>query len=1030
MRTPSLRAAWMWLALPLLSAAVGAAMGPSERPQETPAEVPEAAAAASSAASDGWDSLVPRADEIMARYDCLACHAPDSALRDRLYPNAAPTLKGITKRSRTVWLKDFLQDPRGSRPGTHHPHQLIAFPDQARGQVAEDIVHFLARADGEGAREIKPYSTDASVLERGRQLFHSVGCVVCHGPQEPEFDLEYSLAELQSFDEVEDEFVEEDEEESVPVRPGVLEPKWTPLPEDLIFKSGPLQLAAYLFDPVAQRPSGHCPSMSLSRDESIAVASYLLRRQAQRADGSFESKSGLLVQAFELNVQGDRTFAMLDRETPKASSIAREINVEPATRDNNFALRFTGWIDVPADGRYTFHLRSDDGSRLYINGDKIVDNGGTHPPQDRSGSVELAEGLQSIRVDFYESGGGEELSLQWEGPDLPKGGVDPSRFSHWSLEYRTIGEDGLATVDQPFVVDPMRADRGGQAFVQLGCVSCHSVEGAPQAAAPKVPSLERLAGVRPGVLVCLRQDGRYDLDGGDVGPLLAAFVSPESIAVDATVPAESVKRQLARRNCYGCHRRDGIGGVHPAVMPFFTGDEDAELGDQGRFPPTLTAVGRKFRPEVLRDALHGHERVRPYLNTRMPKVGDGNLDPLAASLESADVSEASVEMDAAFCGAAAVDDGRRLAGDRGGLGCVQCHDFRGTASLGVRAVDLGQMHRRLRFGWFRELLLDPSNVDLDGRMANLWIDGRSPVENLAGGDKEEQIKSLWCWLSEGGDSMAPPPGLDTGEWAFEVSPDTRTRIVSVFMEGVSPRTICIGTPEGVHAAYDLESGRVAKLWRGRFINALGTWRGRAGALEKPGSKDGLDMPSGPTVALLDGLRTPWPKSASSQPIGRTLGKDGSVTMMHRMGKLVIHETLRPTEIGIRVSTDQPIDKRRGIERTIVVRAPGTGVGSPVIARIGEARRFDRAGRGLWRMNGKQWPLFQIDEASLQAAAVVTPVRDKSDLKGPSVLDARERNDGLGAPLPVLEELRIPILLTPADDGSGELVGTISWKFAW
>lgn len=1027
MRKPSIRAAWMWLALPLLSAALGAAMDPSGGALESSTESP----AVESVAGGGWDSLVPRTDELMARYDCLACHAPDSALRDRLYPNVAPTLKGITKRARTNWLKDFLQDPRGSRPGTHHPHQLIAFPDQARGQVAEDIVHFLARADGEGARSLEPYSTNASVLERGRQLFHSVGCVVCHGPQEAEFDLEYSLAELQSFEAVEEEeFIEEDEEEPVPVRSGVLEPKWTPLPEDLVFKSGPLQLAAYLVDPVAQRPSGHCPSMSLTREESIAVAAYLLRRQAQRVDGSFESKLGLLVQAFELDVQGDRTFAALDRTAPKASSIAREINVEPATRGNNFALRFSGWLDVPADGEYMFHLRSDDGSRLFINGNKVVDNGGTHPPQDRSGAVELTQGLQSIRVDFYEGGGGEELSLQWEGPGLPKGAVDPARFSHWTLDYRTLGEDGLATTDPPFVIDPMRADRGGQAFVQLGCASCHSVEGAPQAAAPKVPSLEQLAGVRPGVLVCLRRDGRYDIEGADVGALLAAFLKPESIAAGATIPAESIKRQLARRNCYGCHRRDGIGGVHPDVMPFFTGDENAELGDQGRFPPTLTAAGRKFKPEVLRGAVHGQERVRPYLNTRMPKVGDGNLDLLAVALESADANDIPVEIDAAFCSPVAVDDGRRLAGNRGGLGCVQCHDFRGTASLGVRAVDLGQMHRRLRFEWFRELLLDPTNVDLEGRMANLWVDGRSPVEDLAGGDKEQQIKSLWCWLSEGGDSMAPPPGLDTGEWAFEVSPDDRTRVVSVFMEGVSPRTVCIGTPQGVHAAYDLEAGRVAKLWRGRFINALGTWRGRAGALEKPGSKDGVDLPEGPTVALVDGLRTPWPTSVPSQSIGRKLAKDGSVTMMHRMGQLVIEETLRPTEIGVRISKDKPVDMRLGIERTIVVRAPGTGVGSPVIARIGQARRFDRAGRGLWRTNGNQWPLFKIDEASLQAAAIVTPERDKSDEGEPSILDARQRSDGRGTRETFLEELRIPIFLTPADDGSGELVGTISWKFAW
>ena len=61
--------------------------------------------------------------------------------------------------------------------------------------------------------------------------------------------------------------------------------------------------------------------------------------------------------------------------------------------------------------------------------------------------------------------------------------------------------------------------------------------------------------------------------------------------------------------------------------------------------------------------------------------------------------------------------------------------------------------------------------------------------------------------------MAPPPGLDTGEWAFELTPGEGTRLVSVFMRDVSPAS-CAGTPEGVHSAFDVEHGRLAKLWRG------------------------------------------------------------------------------------------------------------------------------------------------------------------------------------------------------------------------
>ena len=82
--------------------------------------------------------------------------------------------------------------------------------------------------------------------------------------------------------------------------------------------------------------------------------------------------------------------------------------------------------------------------------------------------------------------------------------------------------------------------------------------------------------------------------------------------------------------------------------------------------------------------------------------------------------------------------------------------------------------------------------------------------------------------------MAPPPGLETGPWAFEVDAGRGAADGAVFMSDVSPRVLCVGTPEGVHFAFDERARRLAKLWRGRFMNVIGTWKGRAGALESPG----------------------------------------------------------------------------------------------------------------------------------------------------------------------------------------------------
>ena len=83
---------------------------------------------------------------------------------------------------------------------------------------------------------------------------------------------------------------------------------------------------------------------------------------------------------------------------------------------DNFAARYEGSFVVGQNGRYTFSLNSDDGSELYINGVKIVDNDGLHGNVRLDGSVDLAAGVHDIDVRYFEAGGGATLDLDWAGP--------------------------------------------------------------------------------------------------------------------------------------------------------------------------------------------------------------------------------------------------------------------------------------------------------------------------------------------------------------------------------------------------------------------------------------------------------------------------------------------------------------------------------------------------------------------------------------------------------------------------------------
>jgi hypothetical protein len=68
---------------------------------------------------------------------------------------------------------------------------------------------------------------------------------------------------------------------------------------------------------------------------------------------------------------------------------------------------------VPVAAQYTFFTESDDGSRLFIGNDLVVDNDGLHGMQERSGSIGLRAGTHAIRVTFFEAGGGAGLIARW-----------------------------------------------------------------------------------------------------------------------------------------------------------------------------------------------------------------------------------------------------------------------------------------------------------------------------------------------------------------------------------------------------------------------------------------------------------------------------------------------------------------------------------------------------------------------------------------------------------------------------------------
>lgn len=145
---------------------------------------------------------------------------------------------------------------------------------------------------------------------------------------------------------------------------------------------------------------------------------------------------------------------------------------------HNWGARFSGLVDVPWADNWTFHLTSDDGTELWIDGQSVVTNHGMHGMVERTGWVDLDQGLHDLRVEFYQGGGPHGLKLAWSTSNLSKTPVPTSAFvvdDAWmpsvaSLEHHWSFEDGSGSTVSDSVGDADLTATGMDASNWRSCV--------------------------------------------------------------------------------------------------------------------------------------------------------------------------------------------------------------------------------------------------------------------------------------------------------------------------------------------------------------------------------------------------------------------------------------------------------------------------------------------------------------------------------------------------------------------------------
>lgn len=797
-------------------------------------------------------TLVPtaEADEIIAGWDrnhgqlllgelnCTACH-PAGAAAERVSAKQSPFLGTVGTRVTPQYLRAFLDNPQQVKPGTPMPDLLHGIPQNQRTATVEALVHYLATLGG----PIDQRSSGASPAQiaRGGELYHTVGCVACHPTFAPPPKHKRDPA-----------LVDDDE-------PKVKRPDSPSVPlGTLASKTTVEQLAAFLADPLHARPSGRMPSLNLSLGEARQIAAYLLRDQYTEGDKALGA--GLDIAYYEGNFPRVPDF---DKLKPRAEGEARGFDLAAAvkklgkTPKSNFAVRFRGMLDVPADGMYRFWTKSDDGSVLRINGRVVVDNDGIHPPQEKEGEVTLKKGRHEIELGFTQGGGGYELTVLWQPPSAKQRGPIPDGL----LQHGTAAmiPKGI-TAFQP---EAKLAQRGKELFASLGCASCHAVE-KNQLGKPTSLDLAKLEPTRAeGCLGEKPAAGRPRFAFSAVQrDALRKAVADLKQPVAAWTAAMRMDHTMAAMNCYACHSRQGKGGPDKQRAEYFAYEIVVDLGDEGRLPPMLNEVGAKLTPTGFEDALFSGQRYRSTMATRMPNFGRDNVGHLPALFAQADAGKVADHKP--IFETKMVADGQRLVG-KNSLACINCHAWGPNRLSGAEGLDLLQVTRRIQPGWFHAWLLNPQKFRTGTRMPTAWPDGKSVIAGIQNGDARRQIDAIWAYLAAG-PKGGLPAGLTPGDDAMLV-PVEEPIVFRTFLDGFGAHAILVGFPQRTHVAFDANRLRTLVVWSGDFISTKAAWEGRAGQYAKVTDVGQVRFPDGPAFAQLASPSAPWPPERPKNKLG-------------------------------------------------------------------------------------------------------------------------------------------------------------------
>jgi cytochrome c len=182
-----------------------------------------------------------------------------------------------------------------------------------------------------------------------------------------------------------------------------------------------------------EREPSAAPSAPSAPSDSRASAAPA--NPARVAEKARPLQPGLWARFYLVDQPLEKLPILVVNQTPNVSVVVPTLDIESDKNDASattadlrytFLSRVEGVLRIEEPGEYVLRLTSDDGSRLWIDGEPLIDHDGLHSAVEQDAALELDRGDHALFVEHFQTYGGFVLRLEWKRPGANAFEVVPS----------------------------------------------------------------------------------------------------------------------------------------------------------------------------------------------------------------------------------------------------------------------------------------------------------------------------------------------------------------------------------------------------------------------------------------------------------------------------------------------------------------------------------------------------------------------------------------------------------------------------